>query len=567
MAIMQSSTGQSGAPNPPSFLRFLLSCLVSRHLDPVEKVLYEYFPKRSQTLAKYLSLTLLDFDIKPPPPPHDATCINSHRLGLNSEYLTTTICYAVFQHFSHSVSQEKFRMAKSLLSQYYTSSGSLKGVLHLKLSPYVVMYATMDLDVPLPDDFDKWFLWRHIEQLFQLGRTADLVNDAEILPPVLSGPTVPLEYMTDATEDPDAVLQRLYHLHHHSQTFHSSSFPEPKRPLSELPPIQLIVATTDHGTAGETCSRNGGMVSHHWFGLRRQPSDLAFVSSREAYALLDATCCWGLGWRGRTVRVSLSNQRLVWALNDFIDASGEFPVVEVLLTLAGRCGFEFTAVYSPLRVAHVDRHAQGQYNKFSEGSGLALPLIDVVLSDVPFAKGNLCDLEDVVLSTYRAILTSCGSRGYAGGLYNPGLLYSEMRSKQTFITAEDHTHAWDTASKRSPLDDPVTDLSPPDWKRVLQRRFGGETPDTLDGDTAPADNKPVTALLGTLLATRVGDPLSAPVFHMRCTPEEKIEAQKRRTRKIVQARESAMRLRAAEDDAAAAIGMPNFDRWCGSCSD
>ncbi|KAH9063913.1 hypothetical protein EDB87DRAFT_78252 [Lactarius vividus] len=350
--FMQSPAGQTGAPNPPPFLRFLVSCLISKHLDPVEKVLYEHFPKRSQTLAKYLSLTLSGLDIKPPLPPHDATCISSHRLGLN-------------------MSQDKFKTAKSLLSQYYIVSGCLKGVLHLKLSPYVVMYAAMDLDVPLPDDFDKWFLWRHIEQLLQLRRTADLVGDADILPPVLSGPTIPPEYMADVTEDPDGVLQRLYCSHHHTQTFHSSSFPEPKRPLSELPSIQLTLATTDRGTAGETCSWNGGVVNYHWFGLRRQPSDLAFVSSREAYALLDATCCWGLSWRGRTVRVNLSNQRLVWALNDFTDASAEFPVVEVLLTLAARCGFEFTAVYScsPPRNASVDRHAQGQYNRFSEGSG------------------------------------------------------------------------------------------------------------------------------------------------------------------------------------------------------
>jgi len=300
--------------------------------------------------------------------------------------------------------------------------------------------------------------------------------------------------------------------------------------------------------------------------LKRQPSDLAFVSSREAYALLDATCCWGLGWRGRTVRVNLSNQRLVWALNDFTDASGEFPVVEVLLTLAARCGFEFTAVYSPLRIASVDRRAQGQYNRFSQGSGLVLPLMDVVLSDVPFAKGNLCDLEDVVLSTYRAILTGCSSRGYTMGFYNPGLLYSEMRSKQAFVAVEDDIHAWYTAPKRSPPEDPVTHLSPPDWKRVLQRRLGGETADAFDSDTASADNKPATSLFGTLVATRVGDPVSTPVFHIRCTPEEKIEAQKRHRRKIAHARESAMRLRAAgEDDTA--LDMPTFDRWCGSCSD
>jgi hypothetical protein len=58
------------------------------------------------------------------------------------------------------------------------------------------------------------------------------------------------------------------------------------------------------------------------------------------------------------------------------------------------------AIHAPHHLANVDRHAQGQYNKFSEASGLVLQQpMDVVLSDLPFAKGNLYDLEDVVLST------------------------------------------------------------------------------------------------------------------------------------------------------------------------
>jgi len=225
----------------------------------------------------------------------------------------------------------------------------------------VVMYAAMDLDVPLPDGFDMWFFWCHIGQLIQLGRTADLVDSDNDLLPVLHGPTIPPEYKTNAVEDPDGALQLLYYFHFHAQVFYSSPLPEIKRPLSELPPIQLTVGTTERGTAGEMRIWNAGnsTMNHHWFGLRRQPSDPTFESSREAYALLDAACCWGIAWRGRTVRVDLSNQRLVWALNDFIDASAEFPVVEVLLSLAARCGFEFMARHAPFHVATVDRHALG----------------------------------------------------------------------------------------------------------------------------------------------------------------------------------------------------------------
>jgi hypothetical protein len=85
--LMQSSAQQPSKPTPSPFLRFLVSCILSRHLDPIEKVLHEYFPKRSQTLAKYLSWTMSNFETKPPPSPHDAACNNTSRLGLNSEYL------------------------------------------------------------------------------------------------------------------------------------------------------------------------------------------------------------------------------------------------------------------------------------------------------------------------------------------------------------------------------------------------------------------------------------------------------------------------------------------------
>jgi hypothetical protein len=85
--VMQPLTGQTVTPNLPPFIKFLISCLLVRNLDPVEKILHEHFPKRSQTLSNYLSLTLSTFEHQPPPPPHDAACTSSHRLGLNREYL------------------------------------------------------------------------------------------------------------------------------------------------------------------------------------------------------------------------------------------------------------------------------------------------------------------------------------------------------------------------------------------------------------------------------------------------------------------------------------------------
>jgi hypothetical protein len=63
--------------------------------------------------------------------------------------------------------------------------------------------------------------------------------------------------------------------------------------------------------------------------------------------------------------------------------------------------------------------------------------MDVVLSDLSFAKGDLYDLDDVALSTYKAILVDCGAYGYTEGLYKSGLLYLEMCSKQAFVVMTD----------------------------------------------------------------------------------------------------------------------------------
>jgi hypothetical protein len=248
---------------------------------------------------------------------------------------------------------------------------------------------------------------------------------------------------------------------------------------------------------------------------------------------------------------------LVWALNDFIDASAEFPVVEVLLSLAARCGFEFVAIHSPHHPATVDRHAQGRYNRYSDGSGLVLQLMDVVLSDVPFAKGNLSDLENVVLSTYRAILVGSGARGYTAELYSPGLLYSEMGSRPAFVIVDEDIHpAWRASRNRSAVEEPITHLSTPDWQRTLQRRRGERAYGALDDE--PTDRILATYPRGGLVAMRAEAPLSVPVLHVRRTPEERTEGQKQRARRIVQARGSVMRLRAAGDDTGMMAGTEMY---------
>jgi hypothetical protein len=188
--------------------------------------------------------------------------------------------------------------------------------------------------------------------------------------------------------------------------------------------------------------------------------------------------------------------------------------------------------------------------------------MDVVLSDVPFAKGDVSDLKDVVLSTYRTILDGSGARGYSGGLYNPGTLYSEMRKEPAFVMVDkDVRPAW-----RPYPEETITHLSPPDWQRTLQRRRGERAHGALDDGNGSADCMLVSYPHGSLVAMRADAPLSVPILHVRRTAEDEMEAQKRRARRIVQARESVMRLRAAGDDGAG-IGMLPINQWSGSGND
>jgi hypothetical protein len=198
--------------------------------------------------------------------------------------------------------------------------------------------------------------------------------------------------------------------------------------------------------------------------------------------------------------------------------------------------------------------------------------MDVVLSDVPFAKGNVSDLENVVLSTYRTILVSSGARGHTGGLYNPGALYSEMRKGPAFVMVEESAcPAWRPYPKRSIVEEPITHLSLPDWQRTLQRQRGERerAHGTLDDGDESDDCMLASYPRGGLVAMRADAPLSVPISHVRRTPEDQMEAQKRRARRIVQARENVMRLRAAGDDAwsSAGIGISAINQWGGSGND
>jgi len=100
-------------------------------------------------------------------------------------------------------------------------------------------------------------------------------------------------------------------------------------------------------------------------------------------------------------------------------------------------------------------------------------------------------------------------------------------------------------------------LSSPDWQRTLQKRLGRGTRGAPDGDNALTDCTPALSRHGTLVAMRADDPMSLRTYYVRSTPEEKTEAQRRQSRRIVQAGESMMRLRAAADETGSVgIGLP-----------
>ncbi|KAI0267732.1 hypothetical protein BC834DRAFT_56770 [Gloeopeniophorella convolvens] len=237
----------------------------------------------------------------------------------------------------------------------------------------------------------------------------------------------------------------------------------------------------------------------------------------------------------------------------------EFPVVELLLALATRCGFEFAATHVPGAPASPSRRAHGQHGSvFSDGSGLVLQLMDAAMADAGARGGRPARRR-----ARRALVVPRHPHRHRRARVH-GRPVRTRAALRADARAADGAPAGRSAPVLAPArqlvradDAPVTHLSPPAWQSTLQQRRAA----TAAASSARSGG--ATSMHGTLRATRAPAPQSVLPWVARRTPEEQIEAQKRVARRIVHARESTMRLRAACDDAAwVAVRAPVVDRWC-----
>ncbi|KAI0058660.1 hypothetical protein BV25DRAFT_1829898 [Artomyces pyxidatus] len=389
----------------------------------VEDMLYSYWPTRNATLDAYLRANV-NWLGKPSAwgPLHQVHPLGVafHRLGLN-------------------MSAIRFSLAKSLLKTIIERSRgfSLDSLFSVPLSPYFILYACMDLDLPLPTGFDMRFLWTHLSDLVDKGRTGDLVHEGAPIQEISDGLLNPSTDLVDHVGDPEGIIQLLY------LRFYPGARPIKANSSPKI--FTVFVAADSACTAGyyPVPGAKARGVVEKTFSLRHESSAPAFASSREIYAMLDAACCWGPLWMGCTVRFPLSSIRLVWAVNDAIVSYKEFPAVAFLLAFATRWNFKIEATfYDPvksMRGINVARNlaARGK-DSFSPDTGLGLELMDSVVMSC-FGRTEFGeDFQEVVLAKYLEILRLEKAEGYVDPLVRhniaytalPGKLYFAMRSKQ-----------------------------------------------------------------------------------------------------------------------------------------
>ncbi|TFY83633.1 hypothetical protein EWM64_g379 [Hericium alpestre] len=196
------------------------SCAESNNWDFAHYVFFTHWPTKAQSLEYYLSVS--EDRIRKPKfwrarhRPLACEGFTPERLGL-------------------LMRKAKFDLVKSILRDCYLADTSKDPDLLSLLNPYVVLYACMDLDLPLPPSFDLKFLWDHLSELIDATRTADLVRDDEIPSGTTALQLIPFQPPEPGLDD--ETIKALY------AHYHLGKYPQTR--------LHVYVAASDMGTGVE----------------------------------------------------------------------------------------------------------------------------------------------------------------------------------------------------------------------------------------------------------------------------------------------------------------------------
>ncbi|TFY69963.1 hypothetical protein EVG20_g2918 [Dentipellis fragilis] len=338
-----------------------------------------------------------------------------------------------FDRLGLNMSSGLFNVAKTLIYDLWTTEGfNRDDLLALKISPYVIMYACVDYNMPFPPSFDLQFFWDHLSHLVAAKRPKDLFlpkNDA----PNRSLPFSFGKVVHNETYDPDNVLGILH-------TYMLSRGGELHR-FEVLPHVYLaanadstaaVYRTDDPKTLEPAFKRSFCLKSRST--NHSAPRD---SRTRLADAALHAAVCWAPLWEGWAVNFQVPSVRAAWALNDFADFSDEFPVLEALHTLAAHFSFDVCAglvdsARKPACATEAEDLVRRGLSTFSEGSGLCHQAMDCVIHQY-WLLNQFNRLWGTELQRYVEIMRTGRFDGYTDErILVPGLVYRKMREDQIF---------------------------------------------------------------------------------------------------------------------------------------
>ncbi|THH16102.1 hypothetical protein EW146_g4478 [Bondarzewia mesenterica] len=438
-SLVLSSVEGRPASSPDVLLNVLSNCHRSGRWGDVEQIFHAYWPSRAYSLCTYARLNV-DWLTRDgawrPAPVVPLSDIQFERVGLNS----------------------KFAIAKRLVSELLPYPRyTLDRLLRLRLSPIFILYATLDLDRPLPSDYDMQFMWRHLSRLLRLGRAQDLVC-AHSMADADDGDTRPENCAPHSVDDPDGVLEILWHQLYPGVPRKGRYLKSPKQDVAAGPArgsgyaspsglssisspspasvVDVYVGMAQSGTGGVAIT--SAYTDSRWTKGEKSfsvPHPAARVT--ELHALLDTVCCWADEWTDHVVRFHVCSVPTAWHLNGFADYAPEFPALELLRRAARRWGFEMEACFvggsceTPSANSHTRRAANLARASF-QGQTLAkhLPLNSLVMDSVLMDLHEIDEgLREGALPLYERILKERDVGGYRSIVLQPGTHYQKVRCR------------------------------------------------------------------------------------------------------------------------------------------
>jgi hypothetical protein len=178
------------------------------------------------------------------------------------------------------------------------------------INPFFLIYAFADCDIPLPDNFSRQLLWKHLDAIIHAKCWRGLGSKLACAQPGSSsdGAHVPPKFV-QKEEDPEGIAQRLRAF----QQSGSLPAPEPDRG----PVHQLCITMTEHRwvvktPVGTVCYQAGDL------------DDNEFAS----FAVMDALTRVLSHCRGAIVEIFTNDARLLWGV--YREPAGAWLVVRAL---------------------------------------------------------------------------------------------------------------------------------------------------------------------------------------------------------------------------------------------